>query len=86
MAVGRLGVEPVEPLVAQVADAGRELHPQQVEQGEDQLGVAGRVGRVLEDRQLGLVVQDRVEHVGRVADRGGMTLVPYWANWSEVQV
>ncbi len=70
MSVGRPGVEPIEPLVGQVADAGCELHAQQVEQGEDQFGVAGRVGGVLQDRQLGLVVEDRVEHVGRVADRG----------------
>jgi len=32
--------------------------------------VAGGVGRVLLDRQLGLVVQDAVQHVGRVTNGG----------------
>jgi len=65
-----LAVEAEQPLVPEVADAGRELQAQQVEQGEDDLGVTGRVRRVLEDRQLGLVVEDLVEDVGRVPHRG----------------
>ena len=58
-----------EPLVGQVADARREAEAQQVHQGEDVVGEAGRVGVVLLDAQVGLVVEQAVEHVGGVADR-----------------
>ena len=71
MRVSLLAVHAEQPLVPQVADARGELQAQQVEQGEDDLGIAGRVGRVLQDRQLGLVVEDLVEDVGRVPHRGG---------------
>src|ERR1700724_27751 len=32
---------------------------------------SSRVGSVLRNRQLGFVIEDAVEHVGRIADRGG---------------
>ncbi len=47
---------------------GENWRPEEIEQGEDQLGVAGGVGGVLGDRQVGLVVENLVEHVGGVAD------------------
>ena len=52
---------------AEVADARCEAEAQQVHQGEDVIGETGRVGVVLLDPQVGLVVQQAVEHVGRVA-------------------
>ena len=36
-------------------------------QGKDVIGEAGRVGVVLLDPQVGFVIQQAVEHVGRVA-------------------
>jgi hypothetical protein len=66
-----LAVQAEQPLVGQVADPWRELHSHQVEQREDDLGVSRCVGRVLQDRQLGLVVEDLVEHIRRIADRRG---------------
>ena len=52
---------------AEVADARRETEAQQVHQGEDVIGEAGRVGVVLLDPQVGLVVQQAVEHIGGIA-------------------
>ncbi len=39
----------------------------EVHQGEDVIGEARRVGVMLLDPQVGLVVQQAVEHVGRIA-------------------
>ena len=39
-------------------------------QGEDMVGESGRVGVMLLDAQVGLVVEQAVEHVGGVAHRG----------------
>ncbi|GHL78416.1 hypothetical protein ECZU34_61640 [Escherichia coli] len=39
-----------------------------VHQGKDVIGEAGRVGVVLLDPQVGLVVQQAVEHIGGIAD------------------
>ena len=59
-----------------------------MKQGEDDLGVASGVRRVLEDRKIGLVIEDLVEDIGRVTNRrrGVMTFDPYCDYWSEVQV
>ena len=62
---------PVEALAVEIADSGREPQAEEVEDAEDHLGVAVRVGGVLGDRQYGLVVEDPVERVCRVADGGG---------------
>lgn len=60
-----------QSLVSQVANAWGESQTEQVEKGEDEFGKSGRVGRVLQQRQLRLVVEDLVEDIGRVPDRGG---------------
>lgn len=52
---------------AEVTDTRREAEAQQMHQGEDVIGEAGRVGVVLLDPQVGLVVQQTVEHIGGVA-------------------
>jgi hypothetical protein len=39
-----------QPLVAEIADARRELESEQIKEREDQLGVAARVGGVLDHR------------------------------------
>ena len=62
-----IALRDVELGVAQVADARREAEAQEVHQGEDVIGEARRVGVVLLDAQVGFVVQQAVEHVGRVA-------------------
>ena len=53
--------------IAQVADARREAKAQQVHQAEDVIGEACRIGVVFLDPQIGLVVQQAVKHVGRIA-------------------
>lgn len=65
--VGGVALRDVELGVAQVADARREAETQQVHQREDVIGEARRVGVVLLNAQIGFVVQQAVEHVGRVA-------------------
>ncbi len=47
---------------------GAKRKPEQVHQGEDVIGEAGRVGVVLLNPQVGLVVQQAVEHIGGIAD------------------
>lgn len=47
---------------AEIADARCEAEAQQVHQGEDVIGEASPVGVVLLDPQVGLVVQQTVEH------------------------
>jgi hypothetical protein len=50
-------VDAEEALIAEVAQARRELQPEQVEEGEDEIRVARGVGGVLGDRDLGVVVE-----------------------------
>ena len=65
----RRSIETIQALSAQVPDAGGELQPQKMKQGEDDFGVASGVRRVLEDRKIGLVIEDLVEDIGRVTNR-----------------
>ncbi len=65
--IGGVALRDVELGVAQVADARREAEAQQVHQTKDVIGEACRIGVVLLDAQIGFVVQQAVEHVGRVA-------------------
>lgn len=65
--IGRVTSRDVELGVAKVADARREAKAQQVHQGEDVIGESRRVGVVFLDAQVGFVVQQAVEHIGRVA-------------------
>ena len=64
--VGRLA-EAVEAPVLQVRDAWRELEAQQSAEGEDMVGIAAAVGVVAADRDLALVVEQRVQHMQRLA-------------------
>jgi len=54
----------VEFRVAKVADTWSEAKTQKVHEGEDMIGEAGGVGVVLFDPQIGLVMQQTVEHIG----------------------
>ena len=65
--VGSIALRNEQLGVAKVADARREAETQQVHQGEDMIGEARRVGVVLLDPQVGLVIQQAIEHIGRVA-------------------
>ena len=65
--IGGVALRDVELGVARVADARREAEAREVHQGEDVIGEARRVGVMLLDPQVGLVVQQAVEHVGRIA-------------------
>ena len=60
----------IQTLVGQIADARRETEAQQMHQREHLVGEAGRVGVVLLDAQVRLVVEQAVQHVGRVAHGG----------------
>ena len=59
-----------EPLVGQVADARREPVAQEMAQREDVVGESAGVRVMLLDAKVGLVVEQAVEHVRGVADRG----------------
>ena len=61
------GVGAVDALAVQAADAGAEPHADHPEGGEVDLGVAVGVGVVLFEVEVALVVEDAVEHEGRVA-------------------
>ncbi len=47
---------------------GAKRKPSRCIRGQDVIGEAGRVGVVLLDPQVGLVVQQAVEHIGGIAD------------------
>ena len=53
--------------LAKVADAGSEAKAKQVHQREDMVGKPGGVRVVLFDAQIAFVVEQAVEHVGRIA-------------------
>ena len=59
-----------EPLVGQVANARRESVAQEMAQREDVVGEPGGVGVMLLDAEVGFVVEQAVEHVRGVTDRG----------------
>ena len=69
---GRCGGESPEALVGDVADAWGELEAAEIEQAEDEVGVAGGVGRVFFDGdvEVGFVVEDCIEDVGGFAFGG----------------
>ncbi len=81
--VGGIALRDVELGVAQVTDARGEAEAQQVHQRKDVVREPGRVGVVLLDLQVGFVVQQAVEHVGRVATPTFTTLVWNGAYWSQ---
>ena len=60
-----------QALVGQVAQAGWDLQAQQIEAGNHDIGVAGRVGGVLEQGPRCFVTQHLVQHIGRIARGGG---------------
>ena len=64
------GIDPVELLISQVAQTRRELQAQEVEQAENQVSVTSRIRCMFGNRQFGLVVQNAVEHVSCIANRG----------------
>ena len=70
--------EPVEPLVGDVAEPGRESETEEVEQSEDEVGVSGGVGGVLDNGQFDFVVEEFVEDMGCVTNGGSTILEPYW--------
>ena len=65
--VGDVSFGDVQFGFSQIADARSEAEAEQVHQGEDMIGKAGRIGVVLLDAQVGLVIEQTVEHIGRVA-------------------
>jgi hypothetical protein len=81
-----LRAHPVQGDLAQVADAGRELLADQVEEAEVDQGHAVRISRVLADRQVGGVAQDLVQHVRASRCVATMTFVPKVECWSETWV
>jgi hypothetical protein len=69
-APGRPDAEAVELQAADVADARRELQAGQIEDRKGGQGLAGGVGGVLGDRQLGRVAEDLIEDSDRLPPRG----------------
>jgi hypothetical protein len=70
VAVGGRLVEAKETARTGIAQARHELQPEQVEERENDVRVTVGVRRVLGDLELALVVENLVEHVRRLADRG----------------
>jgi hypothetical protein len=61
------GTVTVESLVGEVADAGREPQAAEVEEAEHEVGVAGGVGCVFLDVEVGFVVEDGVKDGGSIS-------------------
>ena len=68
--VGAVGVDHEQPAIAQVADARDEPVAERVEHGEGRLGRARGIGRMLVDLDRAFVVDEPVEHIGRLAFGG----------------
>ena len=66
--VGRLA-EAVETPVLQVRNAWRELEAEQGAEREDVVGFAAAVGVMAADLNLALVIEQRVQHMQRLARR-----------------
>ena len=66
--VGRLA-EAVETPVLQVRNARRELEAEQGAECEDMVGIAAAVGVVAADCNVALVIEQRVQHMQRLARR-----------------
>ena len=60
-----------QPVIGIVSDPWREAKAEQLEESEHQVGVAGGIGRVFFDPQVVVIVQDPIEHIGRLACGGG---------------
>ena len=60
----------IQALVGQVADARRKVEAEQRHEREEVIGEPSRVGVVLLNAQIGLVVQKAIEDMGGVAYRG----------------
>ena len=52
----------------QIAQPRREAKAQQMHEGKDVIGEASRVGVVLLYAQVGLVIEQTIEHVGGITD------------------
>ena len=65
---GRLA-EAVEAPVLQVRNARRELEAEQGAEREDMVGIAAAVGVVATGRDLALMIEQRIEHMQRLARR-----------------
>jgi hypothetical protein len=60
----------IKTFVRQVAYAMREAKAKQVTESKDVIGKAGGIGVVFLDPQLGLVIEQAIEHMRRVANGG----------------
>ena len=63
-----------QTLVGQITDARRETEAQQMHQREHVVGEASRVGVVLLDTQVRLVVEQAVQYMSRIAHGGIVVL------------
>jgi len=71
---GRGRAEGIEPPVVQVGNARREAEPQEMAQGEDVVGNAAAVGVVDGDLDVGAVIEQAVDDMGRFAfGRGNLS-------------
>jgi hypothetical protein len=77
---------PVQGDLAEIPDAWGELPVHQVEQRKVRQRRASGVGGVLEQRQVGLVAEQAVEHVVAFRPVATMTLVLYVECWSDAWV
>ncbi len=60
-------IHAVEPLLPQVANTWCELQAEQIEEGKHDFGKPSSICRMFDNRQLRLVVQNFIQHVGRIA-------------------
>ena len=76
----------IEPLVCEVADAGRETKAQQMAECKDVIGEASGVGVMLLRPQIGLMVEGAIENMRRITGIRGDYLRIEGVYWSEMWV
>ena len=67
--IGGWLVEAIEPPMLQIRDTRCELQPDQRAQSEDVVGIAATIGMVSPCGNLALMIEQRVQHVERLARR-----------------
>ena len=67
--IGGWFAEAVKPAVLEVRDTRRELKAKQAAQREDMVGITTAIGVVPSRRDLALMIEQRVQHVQRLARR-----------------
>src|SRR6266851_5638249 len=70
MLVGLRPIHAVEPLLTEIANTWCKLQAEQIKEGKHDFGKSSSIGGMFDNWQLRLVIQNFIQHVGRIATGG----------------